>query len=592
MSHMDRPLSFASTLGPESRSSSVSSSATLQAVDTYIETIPEVDLTVDDSHELQDGEIALVRLVIRDQVFQEGDFVEVRNTKLSSFVVEFIQVKGVIENRQRKRFLRGLPFTRTKNVENQLSRKLNEICMLHYKSTAIETVLVSVSEDLVIGKREMIMTNCPWPKFSEILQLPNATQDKHQRQRRRLERRGRLVCRWTAKFDFILQGSTMKVYEKALVALRSTDVSDSRHRIEDWKLRNRWRGSCVKGGSWINGKQADQSPIDLDSRSTANIGAMNQRYTLFDAYAGGGGVSRGAQDAGFQVAYAIDQDQDACETYKLNFPTARLYEMSVHQFIKSVAGERIRSDILHLSPPCQAFSPAHTRPSSHDEENTFAFLGGGELVNKIRPRIVTTEQTFGITHDRHSEFLQAFIHHLTSFGYSVRWKVAHLCTWGCPQNRRRLLIIAAGPGETLPPFPKDTHGEGRRRPYESFGQAIARISPRDRLHNIVRDTYLPVPRAPIDATKLAPTVTTKADIIHPNGKRKLTVRELACLQGFPDCHRFTGGKTIMCRQIGNAFPPNMVQVLYKHIRKCLLREDGLIQPRSASAIDGVVIDLT
>ncbi|RCI13794.1 hypothetical protein L249_8283 [Ophiocordyceps polyrhachis-furcata BCC 54312] len=564
-----------------SRSISVASTATLRAFDT--DTVPEaIDLTLEDSDGLQHGELALVRVVIRGQAFQQGNFVEVRNTKLGTHIVDFIQVKVVLKGPEGKRILRGTPFTRTRNLAGELPKKLNEICMLHYTNISaglgavMEPSLVSVAEDFIVGKRKMIVTNAPWPEF-------NPSSGDNQMRHGRHERLGLLVCRWNAKVGFVMKGRKMKPVERAMEMMRSTEVLDVRYRIQDWKLRNRWRGSYVQGGSFINGRQVDGCPVDLDADTAVTVPrtmATDQRYTFFDAYAGAGGVSRGAQSAGLKVSCAIDKDRDACRTYKLNFPTARLFEMSVDKFIQSASGEHIRSDVLHMSPPCQFFSPAHTRESVHDEANMDAFLGGGNLVHKIRPRIVTVEQTFGINHDRHQPFLRALIGHLTQLNYSVRWKVVHLCAWGCAQKRKRLIIIAAGPGERLPEFPQDTHSEAGGAgllPFTCFGQAIAGIMPGDELHDVEGTRHFPVPRSPLDATKLVDTVTTGAgDLYHPSGRRELTIREYACLQGFPHCHRFRGTKTSKRCQIGNAFPPNTVEVLYRHLRLSLLRQDGLM----------------
>ena len=85
-----------------------------------------------------------------------------------------------------------------------------------------------------------------------------------------------------------------------------------------------------------------------------------------------------------------------------------------------------------------------------------------QLLQTLKPRIVTVEETFGLL--RHFQHLSALVNIFVSVGYSVRWKICNLANWGVPQQRKRLLFIAAGPGETLPPFPKATHGGGLRKP--------------------------------------------------------------------------------------------------------------------------------
>lgn len=61
---------------------------------------------------------------------------------------------------------------------------------------------------------------------------------------------------------------------------------------------------------------------------------------------------------------------------------------------------------------------------------------------------------------------------------------------------------------------------------------------------------------------------------HYSGTREFTLRELACLQGFPLHHVFEGNKTAIKKQIGNAFAPCVVKVFLEHLRKCLERHDA------------------
>jgi len=59
---------------------------------------------------------------------------------------------------------------------------------------------------------------------------------------------------------------------------------------------------------------------------------------------------------------------------------------------------------------------------------------------------------------------------------------------------------------------------------------------------------------------------------HPSGKRDLTLREYACLQGFPLEHKF--GPARVKKQIGNAVPPSFAEILFEEIKKTLLKADG------------------
>ncbi|KAH7199120.1 S-adenosyl-L-methionine-dependent methyltransferase, partial [Fusarium flagelliforme] len=250
--------------------------------------------------------------------------------------------------------------------------------------------------------------------------------------------------------------------------------------------------------------------------------------------------------------------------------------MPIDQLVSLHLPRGMRVDVLHLSPPCQYFSPAHTVPSHHDDTNIFALYGCNELLARLRPRIATVEQTFGITHRRHESHLHSLVSDFTQYGYSVRWKVVKLARWGAAQNRTRLIIIAAAPGETLPTFPADTHsldGFGGTLPYTTVGDAIAGVGPGDDLHDVDGAASQPCGTR-LDANHLASTIMcSNVRLRHPSEARNLTLRELACLQGFPSDHRFLGPVTKIRRQIGNAFPPNAVGVLFQHLGEWLSRVD-------------------
>jgi len=186
------------------------------------------------------------------------------------------------------------------------------------------------------------------------------------------------------------------------------------------------------------------------------------------------------------------------------------------------------------------------------------------------------EQTFRITHRRHESHLHSLVSDFTQYGYSVRWKVVKLARWGAAQDRKRLIIVAAAPGKTLPTFPADTHSLNRfsrTLPYTTVRDAIAGVRPGDDLHDIDGTASQPYGTR-LDANRLTSTITySNVQLHHPSEARNLTLRELACLQGFPINHHFLRPATKIRRQIGNAFPPNAIRVLFQHLGEWLLSID-------------------
>lgn len=114
----------------------------------------------------------------------------------------------------------------------------------------------------------------------------------------------------------------------------------------------------------------------------------------------------------------------SCATWRRNFPGARIFEQDATDFIHNheIDYRSHPIDILHLSPPCQFWSPlAYPHAGRNNEANMAILFACSELIKKIRPRLFTLEQTFGLTHDAHTEFLNALIQGFKCNGYSVQW---------------------------------------------------------------------------------------------------------------------------------------------------------------------------
>lgn len=92
------------------------------------------------------------------------------------------------------------------------------------------------------------------------------------------------------------------------------------------------------------------------------------RYTFGDGYCGGGGSSRGAAMAGLEIRLGVDQDVNCALSYAQNFSDAAI-NASVDQFCQLRHDDHL-VDVLHLSPPCQPYSGAHTWEGKDDEMNT------------------------------------------------------------------------------------------------------------------------------------------------------------------------------------------------------------------------------
>lgn len=323
------------------------------------------------------------------------------------------------------------------------------------------------------------------------------------------------------------------------------------------------------------------SRMQLDTESKTTL----RDYSFFDAFCGAGGASAGARDAGLKVIGAFDRNPDAVATYRANFRRTRIFCQDATAFITSAAGRLV--DVLHISPPCQPWSPAHTIDGKDDAANIASLFTVSELIQKLRPRIVTIEQTAGLL-QRHPVFFHTLIRQLTDHGYGISWQIIQCLGYGNPSVRKRLLMIASCPGEPHPPFTKPTHGTSPGViPFRTIHNAISSVRPGMPNHN--PESYIRKNEAPYSAHKpVDQCITTNGGkaSVHPSGKRDFTNRELAALQAFNHTHVFVGTRSSVRRQIGNALPPVVSKALYIEIVKCLRETDE----REAREDDIVMIE--
>jgi DNA (cytosine-5)-methyltransferase 1 len=206
-----------------------------------------------------------------------------------------------------------------------------------------------------------------------------------------------------------------------------------------------------------------------------------RRPTAIDLFSGAGGLSLGFEQAGFDILCAAEYDPIHAATHAYNFPHTEM----VCEDISAITGERLLKaarkgwrahgkrvkwdkevDVLVGGPPCQGFSTGGKREID-DARNKLVFRFA-ELVGELKPKYFVMENVQGlasfVADASGQRLLQRLIGKLRAQGYEVAEPIVlNACAFGVPQDRRRLFLLGAREGLTLPTPPaRRTRGRLRR----------------------------------------------------------------------------------------------------------------------------------
>lgn len=185
------------------------------------------------------------------------------------------------------------------------------------------------------------------------------------------------------------------------------------------------------------------------------------RPVVVDLFAGAGGMSLGFEQAGFDVAAAVELDPVHAAVHAFNFPETKVLARSVigltGEEIREAAGlDDRRVDVVMGGAPCQGFSLIGHRVL--DDPRNKLVLEFVRIVRELDARFFVFENVKGLTVGKHRKFLDELVEAFRACGYQVRtpWKVLDASDYGAPQRRERLILIGAKIGETLPNYPEPT----------------------------------------------------------------------------------------------------------------------------------------
>jgi len=330
---------------------------------------------------------------------------------------------------------------------------------------------------------------------------------------------------------------------------------------------------------------------------------------IISLFSGCGGLDLGFERAGFEIPVANDFDKTIWSTYKVNHPNTKLIEGDIRQVTKVDMEKYLNGDIDGIigGPPCQSWSEAGSLKGIKDERGQL-FFDYIRILKEFRPKFFLAENVSGMLANRHSDAVKNILKMFEDAGYNVSLTMVNAKDYGVAQERKRVFYIGFRKdlnikfdfpeGSTVlddkkitlrdviwdlqdtavPAADKNKHNPNAINNNEFFTGAFSPIfMSRNRVKSWDEQAYtVQASGRQCQLHPQAPKMVKvgKNDCRFVEGKeslyRRMTVREIARVQGFPDDFQFIYTDVNNAyKMIGNAVPVNLAYEIAVAIKEVL-----------------------
>ena len=307
--------------------------------------------------------------------------------------------------------------------------------------------------------------------------------------------------------------------------------------------------------------------------------------TVISTFAGCGGSSLGYHMAGFRELLAVEWEQNAADTFRLNFPHVPLYhgdiaKLSVEECLRLAGVAPGELDVFDGSPPCQGFSTSGKREIGDGRNQLFREFV--RLLSGLRPRAFVMENVSGMVKGDFKVIFAEILRTLKACGYRVKVRLLNAMFYGVPQSRERMIFVgvredigveASHPSGWSEPFgvTPDAAPDGVWLTPAQVVSAKAHKAKQEAKGNGFG-------WSPIDPRRPCATLpkSLSGSFSHPlwvesaDRLRAPSSAELSRIGSFPHGFRFTD-RAAQWARIGNSVPPLLMRSIARHVRTLIAR---------------------
>jgi len=325
---------------------------------------------------------------------------------------------------------------------------------------------------------------------------------------------------------------------------------------------------------------------------------------LISLFSGAGGLDKGFHNAGFRTVVANEYDPKICPTFRANYPDVNLIEGDIRDIPSDAFPEHVTGIIG--GPPCQSWSEAGSLKGIEDARGQL-FYEYIRILRDTQPLFFVAENVSGMLAKRHSEAVSGFMTLFDEAGYDVNLKMLNANDFDVPEDRDRVFYIGFRKDLNIHDFEYPTpleHKPTLREAIWDLQDTAIPAKEKNRTNGkackVANNEYFVGAYSPIFMSRNRvrgwdePGFTVQASgrqcQLHPQapkmekleknlqrfvpGKehlyRRMTVREVARVQSFPDDYKFIYDEVnIGYKMIGNAVPVNLAYHVAMSIRAAL-----------------------
>ncbi len=338
----------------------------------------------------------------------------------------------------------------------------------------------------------------------------------------------------------------------------------------------------------LNDSSSQQTPLNATQTHEPQ-----KIFTVVSMFSGAGGMDLGFrgnftflgrhyEQNPYKIVWANELNAKACATYRANLDEG-IHEGDVWEYLHSLPES---ADLVIGGFPCQDIS-VNGKGAGIQGLRSGLYRAMVEAVKRVRPSVFVVENVRALTHGNHTESFNQITEDFAALGYNVTHSLYNAANYEVPQTRERVFIVGRLP--SVKPFEKPVPALGQeswitaeeaigdlegweRNPENNHVWSLAAVSPDQGNRKLVASR---------------PGYTVRAEWhgnshFHYKLLRRMSMREAARIQSFPDDFIFKAALRESERQIGNAVPPVLAWHIARAVSNCLNGENEIRSNSDAS----------